>query len=359
MPLNTGDKIEAKKVFKDDDKHRLLKYSNVCSITNGSLIEAVTNDEFDTAFRTIKSENPVQTYFQKSSLKDGWSVKTNSQNNIQSFTINLGNESLVYGFDIDTSFFNFEEFLLSVEGMNGNPKSKTDWITLSSPTSLICNSHNFFELSSHVALTHIRINGHSAGGVARLRVYGHNIQPLSPRTITADPLTTESYQPYGDVIHPKGALNATEANQGTASKFHNVAQVINQFPQGDGKPNLCIFRCQPTQQLPFTVKLLERHPYSTQAFIPMTSGGTRGYLVVVALNGIDDRPDMSTLRAFIASSTQGISYRQGVWHHPMIALDCVTDFAVLVHENSEPQDNCNEVNVPYVIVRVPGFQANL
>ena len=44
---------------------------------------------------------------------------------------------------------------------------------------------------------------------------------------------------------------------------------------------------------------------------PLRSGGA--YLVVVALNGKNDRPDLSTLRAFLATSAQGVSYDQGVW----------------------------------------------
>ena len=36
-------------------------------------------------------------------------------------------------------------------------------------------------------------------------------------------------------------------------------------------------------------------------------------LVVVALNGKDDRPDPSTLRAFLMTSAQGVSYNAGMW----------------------------------------------
>jgi len=39
----------------------------------------------------------------------------------------------------------------------------------------------------------------------------------------------------------------------------------------------------------------------------------RGYLVVVALNGEDDKPDIKTLRAFISTTAQGISYDTAVW----------------------------------------------
>ncbi|EEB88009.1 hypothetical protein MPER_14408, partial [Moniliophthora perniciosa FA553] len=45
------------------------------------------------------------------------------------------------------------------------------------------------------------------------------------------------------------------------------------------------------------------------------------YLVVVAKNGEDDRPDLKTLRAFVASTAQGIVYNTGIWHQPMTVLE--------------------------------------
>ena len=38
-----------------------------------------------------------------------------------------------------------------------------------------------------------------------------------------------------------------------------------------------------------------------------------GYIAVAALNGPDDKPDMSTARAFIGTVAQGISYNAGIW----------------------------------------------
>lgn len=174
--------------------------------------------------------------------------------------------------------------------------------------------------------------------------------------LVAQPLTSEAYAPYGDVIHSDASSVVTSANQGTAEKYHGVATVSNLFPKGNGKINMCIFHCRPTGELPLTVKLLERHPYSSQAFIPLTDGKTKGYLVIVALNGKDDKPDMSTLKAFIATSKQGINYRQGVWHHPMVVLENTTDFACIVHESGVPDDDCNVVDVEHTLVQVPGFQ---
>ena len=41
------------------------------------------------------------------------------------------------------------------------------------------------------------------------------------------------------------------------------------------------------------------------------------FVVVVALG--DDKPDLSTLRAFITNGEQGMNYHRNVWHHPLFA----------------------------------------
>jgi allantoicase len=37
------------------------------------------------------------------------------------------------------------------------------------------------------------------------------------------------------------------------------------------------------------------------------------YIVVAALNGKDDRPDLNTIRAFLVTAAQGVSYHAGIW----------------------------------------------
>ena len=69
---------------------------------------------------------------------------------------------------------------------------------------------------------------------------------------------------------------------------------------------------------------------------------TTVHLVIVALpHEKDDEPDLSTLSAFVATGTQGITYRPGIWHHPMVALDHETDFFCLVYEDGTEAD-CTE-----------------
>lgn len=55
----------------------------------------------------------------------------------------------------------------------------------------------------------------------------------------------------------------------------------------------------------------------------------------------DGQPSLPTLRAFMASTAQGISYHRNVWHAPLIALgDRKVDFACVVSETGVPEVDC-------------------
>jgi ureidoglycolate lyase len=166
-----------------------------------------------------------------------------------------------------------------------------------------------------------------------------NATDLDP-DLDARPLTPESYAPYGDVLmaSPRGEPGKP-ANMGTARRYNRLAALENLRP-GGATPNACVFRCAPRVDWPMEVTLLEKHPASTQLFVPMNA---RRYVVIVALGG--DAPDLATLAAFVASGAQAVTYRPGVWHHPMVALEGETDFACLVWEDDSEGD-CAVVPYP-------------
>jgi allantoicase len=73
-----------------------------------------------------------------------------------------------------------------------------------------------------------------------------------------------------------------------------------------------------------------RHAATTQSFIPMGKTAPVGrkelgpggaYIAVVALNGADDKPDLSTIKAFLVQSSQGVSFHAGVWRE--CCLRCI------------------------------------
>ncbi len=152
--------------------------------------------------------------------------------------------------------------------------------------------------------------------------------------IQARPLNREEFAPFGDVIGLDLA-GGSSANQGTAIRYDRIAQLTSSRP--GAQPNLAVFRSV-AKALPFEVRLLERHPCSTQMFMPLAC---RRFLVVVCPQDVRGEPDLPHLRAFVCGPGQGVNYRAGVWHHPIIALDGSADFLMLAWEDGSAQD-CEE-----------------
>lgn len=212
-------------------------------------------------------------------------------------------------------------------------------------------------------VTHVRMTIYPDGGVKRLRLIGRRavegvssepskvpqtssssqtdgslpaMQATSDKplpnadfpTIPALPLTPEAFAPYGYVIQaypnphhvPKGTKVVT-ANFGSALKFNHLSPITALPHPSDANalqsPNFSVYHCTPTQELggpsnaKFEVSVLERHEYSSQSFLPL-GGGSDRYLIIVALPGQDGKPDLNTLRAFTASSSQGFTYAPNV-----------------------------------------------
>ena len=160
--------------------------------------------------------------------------------------------------------------------------------------------------------------------------------------LTAAPLTAEAFAPFGEVV--SAALpGGSTANQGTALRFDYTSQLHNARPHA--RANLVAVRCVPVT-LPFRLKLLERHPCSSQTFVPMICSR---YLVCVAPSGADGAPQLDGLKAFIGRPGQGINYHAGVWHHPLVVLDEPAQFAMLVWEDGS-KDDCVEWPLPTSIV---------
>lgn len=159
----------------------------------------------------------------------------------------------------------------------------------------------------------------------------------------AQPITAALYQQYGDLIMAaRPGVTAKSANLGYAERFDFLASLQNFRAADPGtRANLSVFRCKP--MIPagtshFDVNLLERHPQSTQVFLPMHDSGR--FLAVVARGGAS--PDLATLQAFMVEGGRtGITYHPGIWHHPLIVLDRLSDFACLVWENGKMPDDCD------------------
>ena len=154
----------------------------------------------------------------------------------------------------------------------------------------------------------------------------HSLRPVA--------LSAENFRPYGDVIETAQATRIG-MNSGRFDRFNDLAGVD---VGGGGRTNIGITRCNSPTALPYRFDLVERHPLGSQAFVPL---GQFRFIVVVAPAG--DLVEPSDLRAFITNGKQGVNYRAGVWHMPLIALE--KDQAFLVVDRAGPEANCDELTL--------------
>lgn len=166
--------------------------------------------------------------------------------------------------------------------------------------------------------------------------------PDQPLILTVRPLTREAFAPFGDVIEVSDAVKHYPINAGNTMRYHDLAKVD---VGADGRAIISIFRGEP-RELPFRITMMERHPLGSQAFVPMSG---RPYLLVVAAPS--DTPRADALHAFLATAEQGVNYATGVWHHPLLALDGVSDF--LIVDRAGPGHNCDEVDLDREAVILP------
>ncbi|SCU87247.1 LAME_0D09340g1_1 [Lachancea meyersii CBS 8951] len=173
--------------------------------------------------------------------------------------------------------------------------------------------------------------------------------------IPSQPLSLDQFKNYGSIISPDEEVSklgdqTKGANQGTAIKVLKVSQNQNLFPDDCGikASHWNLFRSfpRPHLQRAFTesptntivehsISVLEKHPYSSQTFVPMGRAAKAiAYIVVVALSNEQGEPDLSTLRSFTCKGTQAVTYGAGVWHAPMIVVgpEEYLDFSVAIYE---------------------------
>ena len=148
------------------------------------------------------------------------------------------------------------------------------------------------------------------------------------RTLPIEPLTREAFAPFGDVIETTGREHFL-INNGSTRRYHALATV-----ETDDKAILSLFEAEPLP-MPLAIRMLERHPRGSQAFVPLLG---HPFLIVVAPAG--ERPDPAQVRAFASDGRQGVNYRRGVWHHPVLATEPRDRFLVVDRSGAGP--NCDE-----------------
>ncbi|KAJ6594094.1 allantoicase [Mycena capillaripes] len=308
-------------------------------------------------------------------MGDGWETKRSREKDHKDWAIiKLGAPGALEQVEIDTAHFkgNFPEsceiHALEVSGDVDWASTRgegQEWSLILPRTKLGPHRQHYFQLENVQGrlYTHVKVTIHPDGGIKRVRILGTKGErstsvektkeqgesveiPISTASsaralsVPVLPLTPEAFAPFGQVIQAYGDHNATPkgikitpANQGSASKFHKLSLLASSYPAEAGATaGISVYRCKPLDGVSkdgtADLKIMERHPFTNQAFLPMGKGPGEGlvnpgcaYLVVVAKNGADGRPDATTVRAFVANASQGIVYNTAVWHQPMTALD--------------------------------------
>ena len=155
---------------------------------------------------------------------------------------------------------------------------------------------------------------------------------MSESVIRPRPITAELFAPYGDVIAASAATRAG-MNDARFERFHDLAGI--DVTDAGGRAAISIAHCNIATTFPCRIEMLERHPHGSQAFIPLSPFS---FIVVVA--PATEAVDVTKLRAFVTDGTQGVNYRKGVWHMPMIAMQSGQDF--LIVDRKPTGDNCEE-----------------
>ncbi|GAM96796.1 ureidoglycolate hydrolase [alpha proteobacterium U9-1i] len=158
------------------------------------------------------------------------------------------------------------------------------------------------------------------------------MKELRPKALSA-----ANFAAFGDVIEARGTPRII--NDGHAKRYHDLA-ALDLLAEG-GRAIASIFRSTPPAY-PFAIRTMERHPKSSQAFVPLSG---RPFLVVVAPVGAFDE---TAIEAFVAMPTQGVNLRKGVWHHFNLALEAESAFLVI--DRDAPDENTDEVQLAAPLV---------
>lgn len=155
--------------------------------------------------------------------------------------------------------------------------------------------------------------------------------------ISARPLTTEAFAPFGDVLDCAGDPDLL-INAGLCGRYHDRAQL----DFGEGRAGLSLFHATP-RSLPYALDLMERHPLGSQAFVPMSQ---HPFLVCVARDtgGVPGAP-----LAFLTAPGQAINLCRNTWHGVLTPLHAPGLFAVIDRIGDGVNLEEHSFDTPYLI----------
>ncbi|MBK02151.1 MAG: hypothetical protein CL464_06820 [Acidimicrobiaceae bacterium] len=130
-----------------------------------------------------------------------------------------------------------------------------------------------------------------------------------------EPITAAKFAPYGQLVVPSDGYGRQSFSDGLSHDQRSIALSTTH-----------VRAVQP----PITIEEIERHPFSSQTFIPMK---VNRWVVAVSAT-----PDPVDLRGFLVGPGTGVTIRRGVWHYQLTALDSDATFAVLMWKDHSTDD---------------------
>ena len=123
-------------------------------------------------------------------------------------------------------------------------------------------------------------------------------------------ITNKNFKKFGEVISTK-KIKPININNGYAKRFDSLCKINTSLKKGN--TIMSIFSTR-KRKFPMNIKMMEKHPLGSQAFIPMKE---TKFLVFVAPKG--KKPNVKKIESFIIPKQTGINYKPGIWHFPLIS----------------------------------------
>ena len=143
-------------------------------------------------------------------------------------------------------------------------------------------------------------------------------------TVEPKPINKENFSKFGELVTTEG-LKSIDINNGYAKRFEEAVKLDTL--QDRGETTISIFSAL-KRTFPMKIDMMEKHPLGSQAFIPMKE---TTFLCFVAPPG--DSPEISKIQSFIVPPKNGINYKPGIWHFPLISTED-TNFLVIDRKGS-------------------------
>lgn len=142
---------------------------------------------------------------------------------------------------------------------------------------------------------------------------------MTDRRLHTEPLTAEAFKPFGQVIETDGATHYP-INAGMTERYHDLAAI--ELGGANPRPLISIFDGKP-YSLPLNLKMMERHPFGSQAFYPLSDSP---WLVIVAE---DDHGKPGRPRVFVPAAGQGVNIGMNTWHGVLTPLERPSRYLVV------------------------------